>query len=187
MKRGYLRVSTKDQNLALQHDALKKEGVDVFYAEKISGATRSRPELDRLLADLQPGDSVVVWRFDRLGRSLTHLLELIERFKRDEVGLVSITERVDTTTPSGRLFFSMAAAFAEFERSVSAERREAGIAARRARGLPMGPQRRLSSEQLAYAHEQIYLRGESVSHTASFLRVSRSTLWRSLKAKGLYQ
>ncbi len=187
MKRGYLRVSTKDQNLALQHDALKKEGVDVFYAEKISGATRSRPELDRLLGDLEPGDSVVVWRFDRLGRSLTHLLELVDRLKRGGVDLVSVTERVDTTTPSGALFFTLAAAFAEFERSVSAERREAGIAARRARGLSMGPSKRLSSEQLSYAHEQIYLRGESVSHTASFLRVSRSTLWRSLKTAGLYQ
>ena len=187
MKRGYLRVSTKDQNLALQHDALKKEGVDVFYAEKISGATRSRPELDRLLGDLEPGDSVVVWRFDRLGRSLTHLLELIERFKRDDVGLVSITERVDTTTPSGRLFFSMAAAFAEFERSVSAERREAGIAARRARGLPMGPAKKLSTAQLQYAHEQINLRGASVSEVASFLKVHRGTLWRTMKDRGLHQ
>ena len=111
----------------------------MFYAEKISGATRSRPELDRMLGDLEPGDSVVVWRFDRLGRSLTHLLELVEKLNWRGVHLVSLTERVDTTTPSGRLFFSMAAAFAEFERSVSAERREAGIAARRARGFADGP------------------------------------------------
>ncbi len=180
MKRGYMRVSTKDQNLALQHDALKKEGVDLFYAEKVSGIAKVRPELDRLLTEVQAGDTVVVWRFDRLGRSISHLLSLFDTFRERGVDLVSVTERVDTSTPSGKLFFNMTAAFAEFERCVTAERREAGIKARQARGLPMGPPKKLTREQIAYAKEQVHLRGESPTQVARFLKVSRATLYRSL-------
>lgn len=183
MKRGYMRVSTKDQNLALQHDALTREGVEVFYAEKVSGIASVRPELDRMLAELQTGDTVVVWRFDRLGRSIAHLLSLCDAFRAKGVDLVSVTERVDTSTPSGKLFFSIIASFAEFERSVTAERREAGIKARRARGLPMGPPPKLTREQIAYAKEQVNLRGESPTKVANFLKVHRATLHRALRGR----
>ena len=131
---GYARVSTTQQDEALQHDALEKAGVDRIFIDKASGATESRPALDELLGQLRPGDTVVVWRLDRLGRSLRHLIDVVGDLEQRGVGLRSLTESIDTSTPGGKLIFHVFGALAEFERDLIRERTQAGLAAARARG-----------------------------------------------------
>lgn len=122
MKIGYARVSSDDQNLDLQQDALKQAGCERIYAEKESGGKADRPELLRLLDSLRAGDTLVVWRLDRLGRSLKHLIETVERLEELGVGFQSVTEAIDTTTSGGKLVFHIFAALAEFERTLIRER-----------------------------------------------------------------
>src|SRR5664280_2379752 len=131
---GYARVSTDDQNADLQKDALKKAGCIKVFTDKASGSLASRPQLDRMLDQLRPGDVVVVWRLDRLGRSLKNLIALVEGLAEREVGFRSLSESIDTTTANGKLFFSLMGALAEFERDLIRERTMAGLAAARARG-----------------------------------------------------
>lgn len=131
---GYARVSTEDQRPELQLDALKAAGCDPIYTEYKSGADRKRPELAKMLAEVQTGDTVVVWRLDRLGRSLPHLIELIEDLGKRGVGFRSLSEEINTTTAGGRLIFHMMGALAEFERSLIRERTKAGLVAARLMG-----------------------------------------------------
>ena len=131
---GYARVSTHEQDASLQLDALKAAGCIKVFTDKASGSLDRRPQLDRLLDQLRPGDTVVVWRLDRLGRSLKHLIQLIEDLAEKSVGFRSLTEGMDTTTSGGKLVFSIFGALAEFERSLIRERTVAGLAAARARG-----------------------------------------------------
>jgi DNA invertase Pin-like site-specific DNA recombinase len=134
MKIGYARVSTKDQNVDLQLDALKQAGCERIYQEVASGAKTARPELDRLLVDIHAGDTIVIWKLDRLGRSLKHLVELMGKLVERKIGLLSLNDPVDTTNAQGRLVFNLSASLAEFERELIQERTHAGLSAARARG-----------------------------------------------------
>lgn len=122
MKIGYARVSTKDQNLALQNDALAKEGCELFFAEKASGAKTDRPELCRMIDQLREGDIVIIWKLDRLGRSLRDLVNLVTEIQDKWAGLKSLNDSIDTTTPQGKLTFHLFASLAEFERDIISER-----------------------------------------------------------------
>jgi len=138
MVKGYARVSTTDQDNTRQIEELQKHGCELIYQDKISGAKKARPELDRMLSELQPGDTVIVLKLDRLGRSLSHLIELIDRFKRQKVEFKSLGDPIDTTTATGRAFFQMMAVFAEFERGVISERVRHGMASKKANGSKFG-------------------------------------------------
>lgn len=169
-KYGYARVSTQDQNLDLQINALKKADCNVIYTDKgISGATLSRPGLASLQKKLHPGDTLVVWRLDRLGRSLRYLIDTIDKLGRNNIHFISLTEHIDTTTSGGKLLFHMMAALAEFERSLISERTRAGMAAARIRGKPMGRPPALSPTQhqevLQALSEQVPL--DSIAQTYS--------------------
>jgi DNA invertase Pin-like site-specific DNA recombinase len=158
MNIGYARVSTRDQNLELQLDALQKAGCETIYQEKASGATTARPELDRLLASLRQGDTVYIYKLDRLGRSLKHLLDMVAELEFRGVGLVSLTDAINTTSAQGRLVFNLFASLAEFERELIRERTHAGLASARARGRVGGRQRGLSeqAERTAIIAETLY-------------------------------
>lgn len=181
---GYARVSTEEQTLAAQLDALQAAGCgQVFQDEGVSGAGRKRPGCDQALAALGPGDVLVVWRLDRLGRSLFHLLELLQGLGERGIGFRSLTEAIDTTTAQGRLVFHLVAAFAEYERALISERTRAGMAASRRRGQKMGRRRKLTPSQVAHARELIE-GGDSVAAVARLLSVGRRTLYDALKGGG---
>ena len=182
MVRGYARVSTPDQNLDLQIDALKRHGVQKIYQDKISGSKTSRPALDKLLLDLNPGDTVVVWRLDRLGRSVMHLLELASGWRTREINIVAINEGIDTRTPTGRLVYGILSILAENEREVIKERAEAGLKAAKARGVVLGPPRKLTEDKMRAA--RVLLEGDMMlKRVAQTLGVDRSTLYRALEAE----
>ena len=134
MKIGYARVSTKDQNLELQIEGLEKVGCEKIYQEKISGATKNRPELDSMIAHLRKDDEVYVWRLDRLGRSLKHIIDLVLDLNNKGIIIKGISDGVDTSTTSGRLFLNIMASLAEYERELIRERTNAGLQSARARG-----------------------------------------------------
>lgn len=182
MKYGYCRVSTDEQSVALQVDALKAAGCErIFTDEGISGTTRRRPQLDDLLSTLGEGDVLVVWKLDRLGRSLAHLIEIVEGLAERGVGFASVSESIDTTTPGGRLFFHLMGALAQFERDLIVERTVAGIRAAKARGTHCGRPRVLGWEQLAAAR-QMLAEGRSQRQVARLFKVSDATLSRRLRA-----
>ena len=131
---GYARVSTQDQNLELQHDALTQAGCDRIFDDKMSGAKAARPGLDDAIRFMRPGDTLVVWKLSRLGRSLKQLIETVQRLKATGIQIKSLTESIDTTTAAGELLFHIVAAFAQFERDVMIENTTAGLVAARARG-----------------------------------------------------
>src|SRR2546423_6930213 len=135
---GYARVSTTDQTLDLQKDALEKAGCSHVFTDTISGATTERPGLEKAFAYLRQGDTLVVWRLDRLGRTLKHLIETITDFNKRHIGFKSLTENIDTTTPGGKLIFHVFGSLAEFERDLIRERTQAGLLAARARGRQGG-------------------------------------------------
>lgn len=179
---GYARVSTDEQNLDLQLDALKASGCDqVFCDEGISGASTSRPALKRALAALRPGDVLVTWRLDRLGRSLAHLIEIIGSLGAQQVGFESLTEAIDTTTAGGRLIFHVMGALAEFERALISERTKAGMASARSRGRRLGRRRKLTDAQVAEIKGAFDEGGQSVRTLARDFNVSLSTIRRALR------
>lgn len=178
---GYARVSTEDQKLGLQLDALQAHGcAQVFEDLGASGSLRVRPGLDQCLADLRTGDVLVVWRLDRLGRSLQHLLEIVTDLQARGIGLVSLTESIDTTSASGRLIFSVFGALAEYERAMIMERVGAGIAAAKVRGVKMGRRPALNRSRLALARKLV-AEGQSPAAVARLLRVGRATIYRAIK------
>lgn len=182
MKIGYARVSSGEQNLDLQHDALKAAGcTEIFDDAGISGAVERRPGLDRALARMNAGDALVTWRLDRLGRSLPHLIELVSELKEKGCEFVSLNEAIDTTSAGGKLIFHIMGALAEFERALIVERTRAGIAAARQRGQHMGRRRKLSAAQIEHARSAIDAGKDSVSGMAAILGVGRATLWRALR------
>jgi DNA invertase Pin-like site-specific DNA recombinase len=177
---GYARVSTDDQTPALQLDALRSAGaVEVFEDLGMSGATRQRPGLVAALSALRTGDVLVVWRLDRLGRSLGDLIELVNTLKAKGCGLRSLTEALDTSTAGGELVFHVFGAMAQFERSLGIERTRAGLQAAKQRGAKLGRKRSLTPRQVEHAR-QLIEQGESPPAVAKTLEVSRSTLWRAL-------
>lgn len=180
---GYARVSTEDQKLRLQRDALKEAGCEKLFREKVSGAARSLPQRDKLLEFAREGDVVVVWKLDRLGRSLSDLVAVVNLLKERGVGFMSIHESIDTTTPTGRLTFHIFAALAEFERDMIRERTTAGLEAARRRGTPIGRPRSLSPEQVQMAEAMSNDPELSTKQIAEQLGVHRSTLYRYLSQR----
>lgn len=175
---GYARVSTDDQNLDLQRDALALAGCSSIYEEIISGKSTERPELRHCLKALRSGDTLVVWRLDRLGRSLPDLVGIVTRLEQEEVGFESINERIETTSAAGKLIFHVFAALAEFERNLIRERTRAGLLAARARGRKGGRKPVLDARQL---REIRALLSDPEIHVADVARrygVSRTTLYR---------
>ena len=177
---GYARVSTEDQKLHLQHDALSTVGCDKTFDEKVPGAGAQLPCRDELLEYARPGDVVVVWKLDRLGRSLRDLIEIVTALKERGIGLRSLHESIDTTTPAGKLTFHIFAALSEFEADVLRERTLAGLAAARDRGKKLGRPRALSPEQVEMARTMMANPKLSARQVAEQLGVHRSTLYRSL-------
>lgn len=182
MNIGYARVSTDDQQLHLQLDALTAAScTQMFHDAGISGAQVKRPGLDAALAALTPGDVLVVWRLDRLGRSMPHLVTLVHALGLRGVGFQSLTEAINTTTAGGKLVFHIMGALAEFERALIAERSQAGMQAARRRGKHLGRPRKLTREQVAHAAHMVQDGTETVSGMASLYGVDRVTLHRALK------
>ena len=182
---GYARVSTHDQTLALQQDALTGAGCDRIFTDTASGATAARPGLDEALAYARTGDTLVVWKLDRLGRSLPHLIETIGRLQERGVGFRSLTEQLDTTTSGGKLVFHVFATLAEFERDVIRERTRAGLAAAHARSRHGGRPRAAAlddARKVALAQALYADTTHSIADICRMLRVSRSTLYRYIKA-----
>ena len=184
MKIGYARVSTREQNPALQVDALKAAGCERIYQDVASGAKTARPALDELLGQLRASDVLVVWKLDRMGRSLKHLVELVGNLMERKVGLLSLNDPIDTTSAQGRLVFNLFASLAEFERELIRERTQAGLSAARVRGRVGGRPKGLSpqAEATALAVETLYReRKLSVAAIAQKLHLSKSTLYSYLR------
>ena len=177
---GYARVSTQDQDLALQLDALHAVGCQKVYTEKASGAQRDRPQLQAALEYMRGQDTLVVWKLDRLARSLKQLIETVEALGAREIGLRSLTESLDTTTSGGTLVFHLFAALAEFERSMIRERTRAGLQAARRRGRLGGRPPALTSQDLVAAKALLRDPAITVAHVAKRLGVAASTLYRHL-------
>jgi DNA invertase Pin-like site-specific DNA recombinase len=176
---GYARVSTEDQNLAAQLDALTAAGAGRVWSEKISGSRRSRPELERLLDQLRRGDIVVVTKYDRLARALRDLLEIVEAVQAPGAGFRSLAEDIDTTTPAGRLAFHVFASIAQFERERISERTKEGLIAARRRGRVGGRPPALSPERRAEVRRMRDGEGRSIAELARLFRVSPNTVRRA--------
>ena len=183
MNIGYARVSTEDQNIEMQTDALKKVGCELLFKEKRSGKDRDRCELNKLLSRLRRGDTVYVWKLDRLGRSLKDLIDLIGIFHEKGVGFISLNDSIDTTTPHGRFTFNVFASLAEFEREIIRERTRAGLAAARIRGRIGGRPKGLSKEA-KYKAESAKSMYESktmkIKEICNTLHISKATFYRYL-------
>lgn len=188
MKIGYARVSTKEQNLSLQMDALEKEGCKEIFQEKISGAKADRPELRKMIDQLRAGDIIVTWKLDRMGRSLRDLVNLMNEIQEKGAGLKSLHDSIDTSTPQGKLTFHLFASLAEFERDIIRERTKAGLEAARARGRKGGRPKGLSKEaqDKAMIAETLYKQGEmTVTQICKHLDIARSTLYKYLRYRNV--
>lgn len=183
MNVGYSRVSTNDQNLDLQTDALKAAGTEKIYFDKVSG-TKERPKLAEALEFLREGDTLIVWRLDRLGRSLKDLVSIVASLEERKINFVSLTENIDTTTATGKLIFHIFASFAEFERNLIRERTKAGLTAARQRGVKGGRKRALSGEKLQMVNKLLETSNDYAA-IARTVKVSERTIRRA--AKGEYK
>jgi DNA invertase Pin-like site-specific DNA recombinase len=180
MNIGYARVSTDDQNPDLQLAALKKAGCDRIFTDVCTGAHARRPQLTKCLQSLKEGDTLIVWKLDRLGRSLRDLIEMLDGLKAWGVAFRSMTEAIDTTAPTGRAMWQMIGILAELERSLIQERTKAGRTAAIARGVKMGRKPLLTVRQIAHARTLLG-QGEHHNAVAQSLSVSRRTLYRALQ------
>ncbi|EMW6552414.1 recombinase family protein [Citrobacter werkmanii] len=178
---GYVRVSTNDQNLELQLDALNRLDCDQIFEDKISGAKSKRPGLDKMMKKLRPGDTVVVWKLDRLGRSLIHLVDLLRYFRENNIEFFSVTEGIRISTSIGRFAYTMLSAAAEMERENIIERTRAGLAVARAKGRIGGRRPKLTDEQWAQAGRLIAA-GETRQRVAIIYDVGVSTLYKKFPA-----
>jgi len=188
MKIGYARVSTQDQNLTLQTMALRNEGCERIFEEKISGAKSDRPVFAEMLSQFRPGDVLVVWKLDRLGRSLKNLIDIVKELTDKNVGLKSLNDPIDTTSTQGRFVFNLFASLAEYERELIRERTNAGLAAARARGRLGGRRKGLSeeSESISYVVAALYKEQKlTVREIAKKLGISVVTLYKYLKIRGV--
>jgi DNA invertase Pin-like site-specific DNA recombinase len=186
MQIGYARVSKTEQNLDLQRDALKKAGCreNHIFTDKITGTKAERKGLRQALSHLREGDTLVVWRLDRLGRSLPHLIETVTNLQAQHIAFKSITENIDTATATGQLVFHIFGALAEFERNLIRERTLAGLEAARARGRLGGrPELTLASPKVAMAQKLYADKTNSIGEICKTLNISRATLYRYVKVK----
>ena len=179
---GYARVSTDEQNPDLQTDALQAAGCARVFTDVASGATRARPQLDLLLDYAREGDTVVVWRLDRLGRSMQDLVAILNDMKTRRIGFRSLTEGMDTTTPGGVMIYHVVAAFAQYDLDLIRERTSAGLRAARARGRIGGRPAKLDADK-KHLVDTMLAEGRTISDTAKALGVSRATVYRHLGAQ----
>src|SRR6266852_6745414 len=180
---GYARISTHDQTLDLQIDALTRASCEKIYQDTASGATTDRPGLMQALEHLRPGDTLVVWRLDRLGRTLKQLIELINDFNARGIGFKSLQENIDTTTSGGKLVFHIFGALAEFERDIIRERTNAGLQAARARGRIGGRRKALTPKQQEMAQQLYDDKTNEIVAICKTFNISRTTLYRYVKVK----
>ena len=183
MKIGYARVSTGDQNLDMQMDALNKIECDKIFTDKMSGARSDRPGLDEAMKFMREGDTLVVWKLDRLGRSLQHLIKVINELNDNGKYFMSLQENIDSISTGGKLIFHIFAALAEFERDIIRERTKAGIAAARARGRTGGRPRKMNAKKIEQAKKLMEDHSNSISEICKMLRISKSTLYRYLNGQ----
>jgi DNA invertase Pin-like site-specific DNA recombinase len=180
---GYARVSTHDQTLNLQQDALTKAGCSKLFTDTASGAKAERKGLDEALDYVRSGDTLVVWRLDRLGRSLPHLIATMTNLEERGIGFKSLTENIDTTTSGGKLIFHIFGALAEFERNLIRERTQAGLAAARERGRIGGRPKALTPRQISIAQSLYDDPKNSISEICRTLKISKVTLYRYIKPR----
>ena len=180
---GYARISTQEQNLDLQRDALKQAGCNKIITDEASGSLAERPGLTKLKDSLREGDTLVVWRLDRLGRSLKHLIEFIYDLETKKIGFKSIHESIDTTTSTGKLVFHIFGALAEFERSLIKERSKAGLAAARARGRLGGRPKSLNLSKRQLVAEMYKDRKRTVKEICQMVEISKPTLYKYVREK----
>ncbi|WP_305928002.1 recombinase family protein [Bacillus mycoides] len=187
MIRGYARVSSNDQNLDTQIEALTKFGVERIYQEKVSGVSEKRPELENLFNDLQVGDTVVVARMDRLARSLKHMLELVEDLERRNVHLVSLDYNFDTRTATGKMLFHIIGAVAEWERELLKEKQKAGLDIAKKKGVQLGRPRKYGNKNEGMDHAiELYTKGENtIRKICNITQVSRSALYREINKQNI--
>src|SRR5687767_9821484 len=179
---GYARVSSHDQTLALQQDALKQAGCERLFTDTASGAKADRPGLEEALSHIRSGDTLVVWKLDRLGRSLPHLIETITRLQERGIGFKSLTEQIDTTTSGGKLIFHVFGALAEFEREVIRERTQAGLQSARSRGKIGGRPKALTPKEVQILRNMAADKSLTVSDICKTLGIGRTTFYRYVKA-----
>jgi DNA invertase Pin-like site-specific DNA recombinase len=175
---GYARVSTHEQTLDLQKDALHKAGCEKIFTDKTSGAKFERMGLEDVLKFVRPSDTLVVWKLDRLGRSLKHLVETVTGLHERAIGFKSLTEQIDTTTPSGKLIFHVFAALAEFERDLIRERTLAGMEAARSRGHVGGRPLTLTPDQVTMLKQMYYEKNYEVNNLLRLFKITRSSFYR---------
>ena len=175
---GYARVSTLEQSLDLQTDALNRAGCEKLFTNKAGGARAARPGLDQALTHLWKGDNLVVWKLDRLGRSIRHLIETVGQLQERQIGFRSLQESIDTTTSGGKLVFHVFAALAAFERDIIRERTRAGLEAARARGKKGGPPRKLEAKKKSQALTLHDEKTNTIADICRTLRIGRTTLYR---------
>jgi DNA invertase Pin-like site-specific DNA recombinase len=180
MNIGYARIFTNEQTLSIQLDALRRAGCDRCFQDIMSGAKDDRVGLEAALQCLHPGDTLMVWKLDRLGRSLKHLIEVVTHLHLHDIGFVSLTEQWDTTTPDGNLIFRIFGALAEFERNVIRERTMTGLAVARARGRKGGRPAGVPAQKVAMAHSLYADPSHSITEICQILQISRATLYRYL-------
>jgi DNA invertase Pin-like site-specific DNA recombinase len=180
MRIGYARVSSDDQTLNLQRDALKKAKCRQIYEEHASGKNTARPELEACFKSLREGDTLIVWRLDRLGRSLADLIRVTQELQARGIGFASLTEHIDTRSPTGKLVFHMFGALAEFERNLIRERTLAGLKAARARGRKGGRPKKLGQKELKTIRALLRSNEVPVKDIATQFDVNRSTLYRNM-------
>lgn len=183
---GYMRVSTEDQKNDMQEDALKGAGCEYIFADTISGSTTKRPELDKLLKVISPGDTLIVWKLDRLGRKASHLYELVENLNTENIHFISLRDQFDTSTPAGWAMFQMMGVFAELERNTIRQRTKEGIAASRARGEGSWGRKTEVTERHLSRMLALQAQGKSLREIAKQTPYSHSTVRRALsKGKDL--
>jgi DNA invertase Pin-like site-specific DNA recombinase len=178
---GYARVSTRDQNVAVQREALLAAGCETIFDDTISGSTKSRSGLNKAMAALMPGDVLVVWKLDRLGRSMQHVVNTVLDLDRRGIGFRSLTEAIDLTSSTGKLLLSVFGWLAEVERDLTTERTKAGLAAAKRRGVKLGRKPKLTAADVDHARRMIESGAESVAGMARILKVGRNTLGRALR------
>jgi DNA invertase Pin-like site-specific DNA recombinase len=177
---GYARVSTADQNLEMQIDALEKYGCERIYQEKVTGTKKDRPKLAEMMTILRPGDKIVIYKLDRISRSTKHLIDLSEFFEKKGVEFVSIQDSIDTSSPMGRFFFRILASITELERDIISERTKSGLSSARARGR-IGGRPRVPDNKIKLALKMYESKQYSISEIVKAVGISQATLYRNIQ------